>query len=272
MIEFYGHGFMSNLTQLICARDLVAKGGLAKGPSTELDADTKRFLVHLAKGMRGFCDACGLQAASLAVAGLQDRCTYCSLTCNWQLVESDLVHFFEQFWMELGKQRFAFISPDRHRFFQQDDLFQLGSPPPFPAIAQDIKDAGNCLAADLSTAAVFHLMRVAEWGLRSLAKKAGVRVKKTPLDWAEWRTLIDGIRVKKVVPIAGKRRGPKKDADLEFYRGLLGEFEAFKDVYRNQVMHSRRTYDHREAESAMLHVGEFLRRLAPRLLRLGSAL
>jgi hypothetical protein len=45
---------------------------------------------------------------------------------------------------------------------------------------------------------------------------------------------------------------------LEFYRGALGEFEAFKDTYRNNVMHVRKDYDEPQALSVMNHVREFI--------------
>src|SRR5207245_2918398 len=41
----------------------------------------------------------------------------------------------------------------------------------FPEVADDIKEAGKCLALDRSTATVFHLMRVLEVGVARFATK-----------------------------------------------------------------------------------------------------
>jgi hypothetical protein len=45
----------------------------------------------------------------------------------------------------------------------------------------------------------------------------------------------------------------------------MGEFEAFKDVYRNNVMHVRKSYDEHQAASVLLHVREFMDRLSAKI-------
>jgi hypothetical protein len=107
-------------------------------------------------------------------------------------------------------------------------------------------------------------MRTAECGLRALPRERRVRVPKRPLEWATWQDILNQIK-KSVDSIAGRRAGPAKDAALEFYRGTLGEFEAFKDTYRNNVMHTRRTYDEHQAASVLVHVREFMARLAAKI-------
>jgi hypothetical protein len=134
----------------------------------------------------------------------------------------------------------------------------------FPSAKPDIASALNCYMFDENTACVFHLMRIAEHGLRALARERRVSIPKRPLEWANWRDIIRAIGQKSEA-IANRRAGPARDAALEFYRGSLGEFEAFKDTYRNNVMHSRKTYDEREADSALFHVREFMTRLASKI-------
>lgn len=134
----------------------------------------------------------------------------------------------------------------------------------FPSVETDARSAVDCYAMGHPTASIFHSMRVAEIGLRVLAKERRVTIHKKPLDWAEWQKVITGIRTK-VERLSGKPRGPKRAAALEFYNGALGEFEAFKDVYRNNVMHVREIYDAPRALSALNHVREFMGRLATRI-------
>ena len=113
----------------------------------------------------------------------------------------------------------------------------------FPSIEDEHADAIYCYMADLNTACVFHCMRIAEIGLRALARERRVKMpRKQVLEWADWQSVLVEIR-KKVDAIGNLRRGPSRDAALEFYRGALGEFEAFKDAYRNNVMHTRKRYD-----------------------------
>src|SRR2546423_3799871 len=44
----------------------------------------------------------------------------------------------------------------------------------FPSASDDVAESGKCIATDRGTAAVFHLMRVMEAGLKSLAKQLGI--------------------------------------------------------------------------------------------------
>ena len=62
-----------------------------------------------------------------------------------------------------------------------------------------------------------------------------------PLEYAEWGRVIGEIEGK-INLIRHRPRGPKKTEAMEFYLGVLAEFNAFKDVWRNNVMHSRKAY------------------------------
>jgi hypothetical protein len=118
------------------------------------------------------------------------------------------------------------------------------------------------LAADLDTAAVFHLMLVAEFGLRALAKHLKVKIKRD-LEYADWDEVIRGIQAK--LDSIKHPRGKKRQAELEFYRPLLSECSEFKDVWRNNIMHARRRYIHHEALGVFNRVSDFMCRLATRV-------
>jgi len=134
----------------------------------------------------------------------------------------------------------------------------------FPSIREDAFSAVDCLSLGHCTASVFHSMRIAEIGLRALARERRVKIKNKPLEWANWQDILTELG-KKIDKIAGRHAGPTKDRALAFYQGALGEFGAFKDTYRNVVMHVRKTYDPHEAASALLHVREFMARLSTKL-------
>ena len=106
-------------------------------------------------------------------------------------------------------------------------------------------------------------MRTAEYGLRSLARHLKVKLKKHPIEYAEWGTLAVSISAK--IDSLPSGRGKKKDDDLEFYRGSLSECLFLKDVWRNRVMHTRARYNHSDALGVFLHVKEFMTRLASRV-------
>lgn len=135
----------------------------------------------------------------------------------------------------------------------------------FKSVEYDSKEAVKCFVADRYTACVFHSMMIAEYGLRALAKRMKVKLPKHKrLEWSEWQDMLrEMTRISEQV--ASKKGGPKRDELLEFYRGALGQFYAFKDEYRNQVMHARKHYDEFQATSALNHVKDFMEKLAARI-------
>jgi HEPN domain-containing protein len=142
----------------------------------------------------------------------------------------------------------------------------------FPSAAADIREANTCFALERYSAAIFHSMRAVEVALRALAIERRTKPGKGPLAWQDWQVIITGIEDAVNVESKAWTRGPGKDAFLEFYRGALGEFHGFKDLYRNHVMHTRpkKPYGDREASEALESVERFLRRLAPLLTEKGK--
>jgi hypothetical protein len=127
-------------------------------------------------------------------------------------------------------------------------------------------DAGvDCYALQQTTAAVFHFMRIAEYGLRALGKERRIQLPKNkPIEWAMWNEILIEIdKAKKL--IEQKAAGAKKDAALDFYSGALANFSGFKDQYRNMVMHVRRIYTPIEAEMAMRQVRDFMNKLSSKI-------
>ncbi len=93
-------------------------------------------------------------------------------------------------WEEMEQIKLVVIKPDKAHFFEKESLFGLEVGMAFPRAKAEIKDAGNCLAADLNTSAVFHLMRVAEHGLRALAKHLEISIPESELDYQTWNQII----------------------------------------------------------------------------------
>ena len=106
-------------------------------------------------------------------------------------------------------------------------------------------------------------MRVAEHGLRALAKKVGVPFPKT-FDLKTWDELIRSIE-QEIQKIILKPKSSQRSKDLEFYNTAAAQFRYFKDGWRNHVMHTRTSYDEPQAISLMAHVREFMQHLATRL-------
>ncbi|MGA2786845.1 MAG: hypothetical protein ABSF60_04905 [Verrucomicrobiota bacterium] len=182
-------------------------------------------------------------------------------THNYSQIYTILWDLHRSFIRELMVVHFAFISGDKLQFFEQEELFGETVYENFKIAREDIKAAGNCLAADLHDAAVFHLLRVVEIGLRELAKNLGIKkISKTPLDYSGWEKVVGAINDKLEVKIP-KSRGPKKSAALKLQSELLADLKAF-EVLRNEIMHGRSHHNEQEAIGLFNRVREFMQRLA----------
>lgn len=161
---------------------------------------------------------------------------------------------------------FLMIEESKRDFLELDDLFGKLVSEKFPSAKEDIKAAGNCLAVDLNTAAIFHLMRIVERGLRAFARHLRVPIPSSELEYKNWQTIINQIPNAINAKMSGKKMAAKRRSELlEFYSGVTGQFEFFKDVWRNHCSHSRVHYDAPQAQSAFDHVKNFMQRLATRV-------
>jgi hypothetical protein len=179
---------------------------------------------------------------------------------NVSEVYAILQEFQADFLKELMAVKLAFILASKEQYFEQEFLFGPEVFEEFHKSRGEIKDAGNCMAADLHTSAVFHLIRIVETGLRELASDLGVKVKKTPLDYAGWESVVKAIDDKLAAKMP-RARGPKKTAALKFKQDLLADFKAF-EVTRNEIMHCRWRCNEHEAMGLFIRVREFTQRLA----------
>jgi hypothetical protein len=144
---------------------------------------------------------------------------------------------------ELQSKLFAFILPHRAGYFSDEQFGTeisaiLGHMGAFANAQTDLVEAGNCFAAGRFTAAVYHLMRTAEYGLVSVAAALGVSEDKR----TSWAKLIQGIEseLKRMVSSATKpsdwREQEKK------YSDLCSWFTAIQKGWRNPVSHIPRIY------------------------------
>lgn len=126
-------------------------------------------------------------------------------------------------------------------------------------------EAGNCYAAARWTACVFHCMRVAEYGLRTLARKVGAKIadrgKRCPLEYGDWEKVITAIR-NKIAATRTLPNGPRKQQRLQFYSDSADQCSYMKDIWRNEISHARRNYEKAEALGVMNRVRDFVQLLA----------
>lgn len=129
---------------------------------------------------------------------------------------------------ELESRKFPHIPESQDQYFHKDHRFAGEVYDTFPDARPDIAAAGTAFAMELYTACVFHLMRVAEYGLRELARRLRVRISHksslTPLEYADWGTVVSGAKAK--ITAAGQfPHGPKGQRQLEMYSDAVDHCE-----------------------------------------------
>jgi len=186
---------------------------------------------------------------------------------NWtaQTVLDELIEIRRGIGLELKKHKFAYLRSPNDQYFEQDRCFGSEVYDQFQKARADIKDACNCFAVELYTACVFHLMRVAEHGLRVIAKRLRVTVSDNgehiPIKYVDWNKVITMID-NKLKDARKNMAGAKKEARLNYYSDALERCSAMKDLYRNPVSHTRTKYTHGSALDVMERVRNFMQFLA----------
>ena len=104
-------------------------------------------------------------------------------------------------------------------------------------------------------------MRMAEHGLRTLAKRLHVKLThkglNQPIEFADWEKVITGI--KNAIIVARTKPHSKRRADLiAFYSDAADHCLYLRDIWRNEISHTRRRYNDDEALTALNRVKDFI--------------
>lgn len=165
----------------------------------------------------------------------------------------------------LKKRCYLTVCEDRTAYVEQGALFGAEVASAFPSAVGDIREAGNCLAAECNTAAVFHLMRAVEHGLRALAEDRGVQLPKgVPIELGTWEDLLKKLEGAEA-EIQNFPKTLAREDQYAFYHGAMMELKRFKNVFRNAVMHTREEYDRDQAHSVFVHVRAFMQVLSSKI-------
>lgn len=129
----------------------------------------------------------------------------------------------------------------------------------FRSAYPDVVEAGKCLGLGRYTAAVFHVMRVAEVGLRALGASlniASLDPKANPT-WDRILKKCDG-ELQKV----RKDRNPEWLAKEEFFASPTANLHAVKNAWRNPTLHVEKHYEEDDARAIYSAVRTFMRHLS----------
>jgi hypothetical protein len=245
--------------------------GLAVRRSTETenaivaDPDRQRLLTLLESCMRIFCQQMMLQRTESRIRRMYAEFGVPSIKVPEVFLVTELQALLQAIEDDIETERFYHYPPHKGFLFLRIPGDWAETLTAFPSVKEEIEEGVDCYATEHNTACVFHMMRVAEIGMRALARERKVSFPKHPLEWADWQNIIEGIEksVRALGPVMP--RGPAKDAALAFYSGAVGQLNGFKDTYRNVVMHVRRSYDELDALRAINQVRDFMNGLSAKI-------
>jgi hypothetical protein len=174
---------------------------------------------------------------------------------------------------ELSLTYLLVVEGDKARgyFEPKVPLFGVEVETKFPLAAFEISEAGRCYALDRSTAAVFHLMRLMEIGIRGAARCLAIPDPVKPAE-RNWGAILRAFKTEfdERNRTLAKRWNVAGDKDLfdEVYVSL----DAVRNVWRNSTMHVDSKYISEEAEHIFISVRAFMKKLASRMDEQGQPL
>jgi hypothetical protein len=212
-----------------------------------------------------FANKLGLQSVVRQSQTIRGRMQWPDLAYPAALAADDLYQLRFRFEEELTDQKILWIGPnDRAAYWQRKSPFgdevdiKFPRPSPdSPVVADEIVSAGNCLALDQPTAAVFHLMRTMEIGVQTLAGKLGFGYTDVKnLVWARIINLMEGALRRNANPL------PLTDDEKKPYFQATSLLFTVKEAWRNEVMHPHVSYTRLEGENVYQSVRAFMQHLA----------
>lgn len=223
--------------------------------------DAKKVFAERTDRMQALCEECELTISSDQFCRISSKLRGTHPVTYRELVAflPDAMNRIED---ETSRQIVMVIEPaylvyfSNPQFFDSRDQTANKVSVQFASAAEDIAEAGKCLACGRSTACVMHLNRVMEVGLQSLAKELGISPQN---DWGKYLREIE-TELTRRLQTSGART-----ADEQFYAETHAMFDSVRRAWRNPTMHVDKTYTEERAEEILISVRSFLRHLATKL-------
>ena len=171
---------------------------------------------------------------------------------------------------ELSTRLVFFVAPENARFYESDEpLFGKEFETKFPSAAFELDEVGKCLAFKRPTAAVFHLMRLAEIGINSVADCLGLPAPTKAGD-RNWGNILNKVKMEMDRRNNASPKGWSRPTDQEFFAGIYVSLDAVRVAWRNATMHVENKYNDEEAEHIFIAMRGFMKKVASRLDEQGN--
>ena len=217
----------------LIAGDAANKHGDAKANAKTVKSKKARDqLIKQLRWYRVQCVQLGARMAALAAEETADAVE--KGRASWKDIEAGLKHMNKDFGRELGLGKLFVMHPEDADYYE-NALAKFGEAvvTAFPSTAPEIDEAGKCLAMGRVAATIYHLMRVCEIALRSLAGPLAIGNAQP-----SWSTIIR--KLDKEIKKEPKDR--TLSADYAFLEGVSNQMHAVNRAWRTNAMHVDATF------------------------------
>ena len=240
------------------------------GDALVLDLEQMKVIFQGAGLMKAAAERLGMVACAAAARDLSDvfqqlpQPTPRGLLLDQRQLDAligGLEYLLRTFRDELdARPLFVMPAANAALFDQPEALFGDTVDEAFPSSAEDIAEAGRCLAVARWTAAVMHLMRALETPLALLA----AHVEVSP--GANWNKSLNDIEAK-LRTVSKREHGAVEE---QWAAEAASQFRAIKNAWRNHAMHGQSFYDEARALEIFEAVRALLRHLSTKLAERNS--
>lgn len=228
-----------------------------------------------AKGIKEHCEDLGAMA-SAAVAGEVDALLAAVEASDPQPngdfvisisdsipLEARITEMTNMLKREFQTRLMLAVSPGMDRFFEPSvPLFGSAVGVKFPSITYDLSEGGKCMALGRSTAAVFHLLRCLEAGIRAIARCLAIPDPTTGYG-RNWGQILKD--VKAAMDGRWPNNASRMAGDGKLFEALYGSLAAIKSPYRDTTMHLDEKYTEDEARYIFEMVKGLMIQIAERM-------
>jgi hypothetical protein len=204
--------------------------------------------------------------ANIALAELERVSSSLSAqSLTWEELKSSAKEIRSRLGDELSSVKLLAIDSNKRDYFAPA-LALFG--PQFEAGFQsagafELDEAAKCFALSRPTAAVFHLMRLMEVGIRAVSRCLDIPDPTKPAE-RNWGKILQAVREdgidKKWPKMADRMSG-----DGQFFESLYVSLDAVKNPWRNATMHVENKYTDDEAQHIFFAVKGFMKKIASRM-------
>lgn len=254
MLDQYALRFAKSFTALDAAKVMCLPIQIPEGEREPTNREIAIALSYALDLTRDACAACGMPGVVPELDRLYILIGPQTFAPRLGISQA-IIHLQSRIKDELAAQNFFRVRPEDVGLYGQSELFGATVAKKFKTAAQDIQNAGNCVALGQATACVFHLMRAMEIAVRQLGK----RLKVTITPQTTWRQMTNQMDDKiKKMPEKTEHLKRKKN-DWEAARANLHHVGS---VWRNNTMHPATSYTPSQAHDVLSAVRVFMSALA----------